>query len=224
VLERSRHSWTHASEQNVRLRPVTSTLHQRQSPRPFGPTLTGSTREVYDAGTTAVAGIGIVESMHRTLSIVLALALALTAAFPLFAREETTAPASNYDPELAKKLGADERGMRMYVFCILKTGPKDGEVKGDDRKQVFKGHFENIERLASEGKLVVAGPFGKNDKSYRGLYIFNVTTIEEAEKLVNLDPAVAAGVFVPDLTLWYGSAGMMVVTETHRKVAKPAAK
>ena len=60
-------------------------------------------------------------------------------------------------------------------------------------------------RLAEEGKLVVAGPFGKNEKSYRGLYIFNVPTIDEAEKLVTLDPAVQAGVFVPDLTLWYGS-------------------
>ena len=35
-----------------------------------------------------------------------------------------------------------------------------------------------------EGKLAVAGPFGKNDKSYRGLYIFNVSTIGEAQKLV----------------------------------------
>src|SRR3954463_587835 len=84
-----------------------------------------------------------------------------------------------YDAELAKKLGADERGMRMYVLCILKTGPKDAEIKGDERKAIFAGHFANIKRLAEEGKLAVAGPFGKNDKSYRGLYIFNVTTIED---------------------------------------------
>ena len=126
-----------------------------------------------------------------------------------------------FDPELAKRLGADERGMKMYVLCILKTGPKDAEIKGDDRKQIFAGHFANIGRLADEGKLVVAGPFGKNEKSYRGLYIFNVATIEEAEKLVTLDPAVKAGVFVPDLTLWYGPAAMMVVNETHKKIEKP---
>jgi len=132
-----------------------------------------------------------------------------------------TAEERVFDPELAKKLGADERGMRMYVLCILKTGPKDAEVTGDKRKEIFAGHFANIGRLADEGKLAVAGPFGKNDKAYRGLYIFNVATIEEAEKLVLLDPAVAAGVFVPDLTLWYGSAGMMVVNETHKKIEKP---
>lgn len=132
-----------------------------------------------------------------------------------------TAGEPAFDPELAKKLGADERGMKTYVLCILKTGPRDAEIKGDERKEIFAGHFANIGRLAEEGKLAVAGPFGKNDKSYRGLYVFNVATIEEAEKLVMLDPAVKAGVFVPDLTLWYGSAAMMVVGETHKKIEKP---
>ena len=126
-----------------------------------------------------------------------------------------------FDPELAKRLGADERGMKMYVLCILKTGPKDAEIKGEERKAIFAGHFANIGRLANEGKLAVAGPFEENDKGYRGLYIFNVATIEEAEKLVMLDPAVKAGVFVPDLTLWYGSAAMMVVSDTHKRIEKP---
>ena len=126
-----------------------------------------------------------------------------------------------YDAELAKKLGADERGMKMYVLCILKTGPLDSQIKGKEREYIFAGHFENISLMASAGKLAVAGPFGKNDKAYRGLYIFNVATIEEAEKLVVLDPAVKAGVFVPDLTLWYGTAAMMTIPETHKKLEKP---
>jgi uncharacterized protein YciI len=126
-----------------------------------------------------------------------------------------------YDAELAKRLGADERGMKSYVLCILKTGPKDAEVTGDARKEIFAGHFANIGRLADEGKLAVAGPFGKNDRTWRGLYIFNVATVEEAEKLVILDPAVKAGVFVYELTPWYGSAAMMAVTETHKRIEKP---
>jgi uncharacterized protein YciI len=126
-----------------------------------------------------------------------------------------------FDPELAKRLGADERGMKMYVLCILKTGPNDAAITGEQRNTIFAGHFANIRRLADEGKLAVAGPFGKNDKAYRGLYIFNVATIEEAETLVMLDPAVKAGVFVPDLTPWYGSAAMMVVNDTHKRIEKP---
>jgi len=150
------------------------------------------------------------------------LILALLCIAPLAAAEEpavTKAPA--FDAELAKKLGADERGMKMYVLCILKTGPKDAEIKGKERDDIFVGHFANIVLLADEGKLAVAGPFGKNDRSYRGLYVFNVPTVEEAEKLVVLDPAVKAGVFVYELTPWYGSAAMMVVSETHKRLQKP---
>lgn len=128
-----------------------------------------------------------------------------------------------YDAELAKKLGADERGMKMYVMCILKTGPKDSVITGKKRENIFAGHFANINRLADEGKLAVAGPFGKNARKYRGLYIFNVPTIEEAEKLVVLDPAVRAGIFVPELTLWYGSASLMATPELHKRLEKPKA-
>ena len=89
------------------------------------------------------------------------LALALTCIVPVAMAAEKPA----FDPELAKKLGADERGMKMYVLCILKTGPKDAEIKGEERNKIFAGHFANIGRLADEGKLAVAGPFGDNTKS-----------------------------------------------------------
>lgn len=125
-----------------------------------------------------------------------------------------------FDAELAKRFGADELGMKTYVLCILKSGPMDSQIQGDRRKEVFAGHFANISRLAGEGKLVVAGPFGKNDREWRGLYVFNVPTVEEAEKLVALDPAVKAGVFVYELTPWYGSAAMMIVPETHKRLEK----
>lgn len=137
------------------------------------------------------------------------------------AADEPVRKTTVFDPDLAATLGADERGMKKYVLCILKTGPKDAEIKGEERKNIFAGHFANISRLAEENKLAVAGPFGKNDRSYRGLYIFNVATVEEAEKLVVLDPAVKAGIFVPELTPLYGSAAMMTINETHKKLVKP---
>ena len=161
------------------------------------------------------------DSGHLTLVVMKPIRLALAVALLCISTPGVFADEPAFDAELAKKLGADERGMKMYVLCILKTGPKDADIKGDERKEIFAGHFANIGRLAEEGKLAVAGPFGKNDKAYRGLYIFNVATIEEAEKLVVLDPAVKAGVFVPELTLWYGSAAMMVVSDTHKKIEKP---
>jgi len=129
-------------------------------------------------------------------------------------------PSIAYDADLAKKLGADERGMKMYVLCILKTGPKDAKVKGKVRDAAFAGHMANIGRLADEGKLAVAGPFEKNSLSYRGLFIFNVSTIEDAEKLVRTDPAVKAGIFKYDLILWYGSASLMATPEIHKTIQR----
>lgn len=156
--------------------------------------------------------------MKNTLAV---LFVCLTTVSFAAAQENAAKAPPAFDPALAQRLGADERGMKNYVLCILKTGPNDATVKGKEREEIFAGHFANIKRLGDEGKLAVAGPFGKNDKSYRGLYIFNVATVEEAEKLVVLDPAVKAGVFVPELTPWYGSAAMMIVPETHKKLEKP---
>lgn len=136
---------------------------------------------------------------------------------------QTAAPVANvkYSEELARKLGADERGMKNYVLVILKTGPKDGDFKGKERDDIFAGHMANIGRLADDGQLAVAGPFMKNDKGYCGLYIFNVVTIEGAQKIVETDPAVKAGILVPDMTLWYGSASLMATPEIHKTIAKP---
>ncbi len=126
-----------------------------------------------------------------------------------------------YDAELAKKLGGSDMGMKTYVLVILKTGPKDGDFKGKERDDIFAGHMANINRLADAGTLAVAGPFVKNDKGYRGLYIFNVKTIEEAQPIVETDPAVKAGILIPDMTLWYGSASLMATYEIHKKITKP---
>lgn len=124
-----------------------------------------------------------------------------------------------YDEKLAKELGADEYGMKSYVFCILKTG-SNTTATSDEKKKYFEGHMENINRLAKEGKLIVAGPFMKNDRNYRGIFIFNCKTVEEAQKLVETDPAVQAKIFEVELTPWYSSAALMQVSRNHDKLAK----
>ena len=133
----------------------------------------------------------------------------------------TVAAPVTYDAELAKKLGGNDNGMKSYVLCILKTGPKDAAVQGKERDDIFAGHMANIGRLVEEGKLAVAGPFGKNDKNYRGLYVFNVTTVEEAERLVISDPAVKSGVLVAEMTPWYASASLMATPDIHKRIMKP---
>jgi uncharacterized protein YciI len=126
--------------------------------------------------------------------------------------------AVKYDAKLAQELGADEYGMKNYVFVLLKTGKVTIGNK-DESNKVFAGHFSNMKRLANEGKLVLAGPFVEGEKK-RGLFILDVKTIKEAEELVKSDPAVAAGVLDYELTKLYCSAALMKVTEIHKAVQK----
>ncbi|OOV18849.1 YciI family protein [Flavobacterium sp. LM4] len=126
---------------------------------------------------------------------------------------------AKYDEALAKSLHADEYGMKKYVFCLLKSGTNTTASK-EESKKLFEGHMENINKLAKEGKLVVAGPFIKNDRNYRGIYIFNVATIEEAKTLVATDLAIKANLLEAELTPWYASAALQETVKIHEKIAK----
>lgn len=123
----------------------------------------------------------------------------------------------NYDPELAKKLNADEYGMRLYTFVLLKSGDKQNLSKSET-DSIFRGHMNNIVRLENEGKLFVAGPFGANPYGYRGLFIFYETDIKKVEEMVNTDPAVSSGILKPEIFNWYGSAALPIYHDYHNKI------
>jgi uncharacterized protein YciI len=127
-------------------------------------------------------------------------------------------PAGPANPELAKRLGADEYGMRQYVLVILKSGPNkmpDGEA----RKAMFAGHFANMGRLAEQGKLALAGPFGQNTDGWRGLFVMATADVEEARRWTETDPVIVNGEMVADYVPWYGSAALMQVGEIHKSIA-----
>ncbi len=159
--------------------------------------------------------------MKKTKSLFAIFAMSALAAICGFAQAPEKPANPKYDAELATKTGADDYGMRKYVFCVLKTGPKDAEIKDKaERAKIFGGHMANIKRLAGEGKLALAGPFGTNEKGYRGIFIFAVETVEEAQKLVDTDPVIRSGMMIADLTPWYGSAATMLINDAHEKVGK----
>jgi uncharacterized protein YciI len=152
--------------------------------------------------------------MHKlwtflTLALPLGLALAQTPAAP---------PKEGFVPELAKSVGADDYGMRRYVLVVLRTGPTP-MPPGKERDEMFKGHFANIQRLAAEGKLALAGPFD-GVEGWRGLFIFAVPDIEEAKRLTATDPVISSGEMVAEYHRYYGSAALMLVNAAHAKVAQ----
>lgn len=97
----------------------------------------------------------------------------------------------------------DSMTMKQYYFVML--------IKGKDRDKITdkatidkiqEGHMANMVRLAKEGKLLVAGPFG-DDGDWRGLFILNCNTKADAEELLATDPAIKAGRLDYELHPWW---------------------
>lgn len=156
--------------------------------------------------------------MHKTLSALKYLPLL---AILLLSCNMLQAQSDNpkYNKALADSLGGDDYGMKKYILVILKTGP----VKPDRKETVdslFAGHMANINRLAGMGKLVVAGPMKKNDKTYRGIFILNAKDLEEANAMLATDPAVKERMLEAELYEWYGSAALPLYLKFHDQVEK----
>lgn len=127
----------------------------------------------------------------------------LLATFCIVAGWTSAAPAQ----QAGKSAAPPEESMRMYVLGLLYRGEKWTPEKTEETAKIQEAHLANIGRLAKEGKLILAGPFSGTD-DLRGLFLFDVTTIEEARALANTDPAVQAGRLRVDLIQWYGPKGI----------------
>ncbi|MEO6406801.1 MAG: hypothetical protein ABIY51_11625 [Ferruginibacter sp.] len=139
----------------------------------------------------------------------------VTCSLSTFAQNES----SGYDKKIADSLGADDYGMKMYVMVILKTGDNliEDKKKSDS---LFGGHLKNIVHMLDIGKLLVSGPLKKNEKNYRGIFILNASTIEEAKALLENDPAIKAKLLAAEFYNWYGSAALPMYLNSLKKVTK----
>jgi uncharacterized protein YciI len=125
----------------------------------------------------------------------------------------------NYNAILAQKLGADDYGMKKYVLVILKTGNNETDDK-ELINNAFRGHLDNINKLVKQGKLILAGPLEKNERTYRGIFVLNVTSKAEADEILMTDPAIHENLLTYELFNWYGSAALPEYLPSADKVWK----
>ena len=149
--------------------------------------------------------------MKKALAVIVFIGIAA-----LGMAQEKRAVNPEYDARLAAKVGADEIGMRNYVMAFLKSGPVK-LTDSTERANLMSAHLKNIGRMADEGKLILAGPFTDNG-TIRGIYLFNVATLDEAKALTETDPAIQRETLVMELHHWYGSAALMELPAIHQKV------
>jgi uncharacterized protein YciI len=98
--------------------------------------------------------------------------------------------------------------LTLAYLGFLTRGAKWTPEKTAATEELQKAHLANILKLAEMKKLVVAGPFGDNGQ-LRGIFVFKVSSLEEAKVLAATDPAVQAGRLTVDLHPWLVPEGTL---------------
>lgn len=148
------------------------------------------------------------------MKLVASLQIILLFSLPFYGQTEP----NKFDQKLATELKADDYGMKTYVMALLKTGP-NRSTDSITKAKLQRAHLDNITTMAENGTLVLAGPFLDNGE-LRGIYLFNVETIEEAKKLTETDPLIKSGGLIMELHPFYGSAAIQKMDEIHKKIQK----
>ena len=91
--------------------------------------------------------------------------------------------------------------MGIHPLCMLFTGPA-WDTNPNDRARLLKAHQAYFDKLRSTGKLGAAGEVD-GDKELVGIAIFKRLQSEEAQKLMEEDPAVKAGLFRVEHHRWW---------------------
>jgi uncharacterized protein YciI len=94
-----------------------------------------------------------------------------------------------------------------YYLAFLLRGAKWTPASTPETEQIQKAHMAHIGEMARAGHLVAAGPFGDNGE-LRGVFIFQVETMEQAKALTEADPAVKAGRLRMEIHQWMGPKGI----------------
>ena len=78
--------------------------------------------------------------------------------------------------------------MSVVYMALLKRGPSWNAQQTEETGAVQEAHLANIRALWEAKKMIVAGPFG-DEGDLRGVFIFQVASLEEARALAATDPA-----------------------------------
>ena len=87
---------------------------------------------------------------------------------------------------------------KTYSFVFLHKKTASEQLPKEQIEKIMEGHLANIERLAKEGKLIVAGPFDGGG----GIFILNTTSISEAKQWLSTDPGIQANRWDVEILLY----------------------
>lgn len=93
-----------------------------------------------------------------------------------------------------------DNGKKQYLYMLrLIPSLAQGRKWTEREEQVVGRHFERLEKLLEEGTLILAGRTQTTEDKTFGIVILETGTEEEAQSLMESDPAVAEGVMTAEL-------------------------
>jgi uncharacterized protein YciI len=115
-----------------------------------------------------------------------------------------------WSEDIFKKAVTSPMKMETVYLGFLKRGPnrKEGDGQTPEVQELQKAHIANINRLAETKKLVVAGPFGGSG-DLRGIFVFRVGSLKEAQDLAATDPMIKIDRLRLELHEWKVPAGVI---------------
>ena len=89
----------------------------------------------------------------------------------------------------------------LFQFAFLVRGDSTAQRTAEERSATQAAHMGNIQRLADEKKLLIAGPFGEGNPhpEARGIFLFDTADEVKAREWTNSDPAVVQRVLAMEL-------------------------
>jgi len=120
--------------------------------------------------------------------------------------EVSTPQPEKYDFSKDTTVYSDE--MKRYWLVLLQKGPNRNQ-DSISAKKIQAAHMANINRLAKEGKLIMAGPIGIED-DLRGIFLMNCADSAEVENFVKTDSAVITGRLIMKYYPWWTAKGKYI--------------
>ena len=97
-----------------------------------------------------------------------------------------------------------------YYVVLLKEGPtRPEDLSRDSLRTIMSDHIQYQLRLQKSGQALAGGGFRAAGDDVLGMTLLRVGSIEEAKRLAEDDPAVAAGRFSAVVYEWYVPAGTL---------------